>query len=166
MCIRDRTRACNGNHLMLIGTTADFYADWLFPARGFSFRMKKGQVSASIYYCWWNRKQLKMRPVLSMGHILPCLFFIQSTSFSESKYVLILSAVVCQPVKWLPAVVDWFRHFVVWRDELELHGCCDLFSWPWQSVDTVLMTYAHPALSCRFAIKFHSCFCRHLECFH
>ena len=31
-----------------------------------------------------------MRPVvgLSMGQILPCLFFIQSTSFSESKYAL------------------------------------------------------------------------------
>ena len=45
-----------------------------------------------------------MRPVVSMGHILRCLYFIQSTSFSESKYALFLSVVVCQPGRWLPTL--------------------------------------------------------------
>ena len=43
-------------------------------------------IPAPCFSFWFKKEESERRPVVSMGQVLPCFFFIQSTSFSESKY--------------------------------------------------------------------------------
>ena len=90
-----------------------------------------GQDLSHRYY--WTRFELE-------GQILPCLFFIQSISFSEWKYALFLSVVVCQPGRWLTwlptlaLVLCWYywaaEPFPCWLHAIWLKFCWD-YSFFW-----------------------------------
>ena len=67
-------------------------------------RRRNRELVCHIDYLFMMRAKIARNASTSIGvQVLPCLL-IQSTSFSESKYALFLSVVICQPVRWLPTL--------------------------------------------------------------